>query len=530
MAQREYPIPPRAPRVLCDYRPSYTSRVSVSRALGAIAAILLMTAAVTGQSATPPTYDASHNGPSVLLPNADGSSPYAGIVRYAGRAQCSGVFLDTIPVGQDPGRAPAYVLTNGHCSDFPGANEVLPDRPAPQSHRVVFNYFADTQRQQVTVAVTRIVYATMKGRDLAILELAAPYEEIVRRGFRPWRVSATPPAADEPIVVVGAPLLADASASFLRLATCARESRAPVVLEFIWHWFDADRNRCADIHPGSSGSPVLSRVSGRLLGLVNTTTIGAVRFTECFLDHPCEPSRAGIVSKPDTSYVTPLDRIDRCFDGGGRFDARLPGCPLDRGVQAGVSPSTLGAQNPRRDTTPFGPARTRWDVTVSGPFEVYRYNIVRAAEGDCRDPREYGPARRVRDRPLIDDALPRDDGDYFLCVVGGSETGGAWQSVEHPTIVAVRIDSTPPRIPARININEGDSSWSLTFRALDPEVSIYTVKFGRPGETRCADPSGYRTQLVPILSLSKANRPYVFCAIPHDSAGNAGEIFETIFP
>lgn len=491
---------------------------------------LLLTTSAASQPVTLPADGAEMNGPSVLLRNADGASPYASVVRYSGRAQCSGVFVETMAAGQDPGRAPAYVLTNGHCSDFPGANEVLLDRPAPPTHRVVFNYFADTHGQQTTVAVSRIVYATMKGRDLAILELAASYEEMVRRGFRPWRAAAAPPGPEEPVVIVGAPLMNDPNASLLRLAACGHESRAPVVLEFIWHWFDAGRNRCTDIRPGSSGSPVLSRISGRLLGLVNTTTIGAVPYSECFLDHPCEPSPAGIVARPNTSYMTPADRLDRCFDGGGRFDVGLPGCPLDRGVQVALSPSTLGAQNPRLDTTPFGPPRTRWNVTVSGPFEVYRYNIVRAAAGDCRDPREYGPPRRVRERPLIDDTLPRDDGDYFLCVIGGSEDGRRWQSVDHPTIAAVRIDAVPPRIPARIRIEESETSWNVTLGNIDPEISSYSIKFGRPGETRCADPAGYRNALVPFVFLSKANRPYLFCAIPYDSAGNPGEVYEVILP
>src|SRR5262245_42827270 len=99
-------------------------------------------------SADVPVYGAIDDGPPVLLSNADGSNPYSGIVRYQGRATCTGVFLDTNSDGQDPRDAPAYVLSNGHCSDFPGSNEVLPDRPAGRQ-QVIFNYFADTRSQQV---------------------------------------------------------------------------------------------------------------------------------------------------------------------------------------------------------------------------------------------------------------------------------------------------------------------------------------------------------------------------------------------
>lgn len=480
-----------------------------------------------------PTYGAIPGGPSVLLSNADGRNPYTGVVRYEGRARCTGVFLATVPDEDAPADAPAYVLTNGHCPDFPGSNDVLVDQPSPPGRRVVFNYFADTPSSHVVVPVNRVAYATMKGQDIAVLELAARHDDIVRSGFKPWRVTLTVPARDEPVVVVGAPLSSGVGESYLRLAACRLEARAPVVLEYIWHWFDYDRNQCADIRPGSSGSPVISRATGRLLGLVSTTTIGAVRYTECFLDHPCEPTPGDIVGQANTSYMTPLVRMDRCFGEDGQFDVRRQDCPLDPGLQVRLTPSFLGAENPRLTTTPFGPPpRQRWDVTVSGAFDHYRYKVVAAASGDCRDLRGYGIARRVTEYPMIADSLPQTEGYRFLCVIGGMGTrwGTAWQSVDHPTVVVVRIDTTPPQIPARISIEESPLGWQVTFGTLNPEISLYSFKFGRPAETRCDDAVGYRPALVPFLFLSKANRPYVFCAIPHDSASNPGPAFEAILP
>jgi hypothetical protein len=166
-------------------------------------------------------------GPSVLLPYANGQNPYSSVVRYIGRAQCTGVFIATFPDGKDPRDAPAYVLTNGHCPDFPSSNQVLLDRPAPANHRVVFNYFADAPvAQQVSVPVSRIAYATMKGQDVAVLELAARYDEIIRAGFEPWPITLTLPGRDESVVVVGAPLTGAIGTPFLRLAVCRLESRA----------------------------------------------------------------------------------------------------------------------------------------------------------------------------------------------------------------------------------------------------------------------------------------------------------------
>jgi hypothetical protein len=508
--------------------------MNLRRVQGAIlVSALLAGRAVTLEAAVDvPVYGAAEGGSSVLLSHADGRSPYRSIVRYVGRAQCTGVFVATVPEGNDPRDAPAYVLTNGHCPEFPGANDVILDRPAPSTHRVVFNYFADAVDRQVTVPVARIAYATMKGRDVAVLELAARYDEIVRWGFDPWTLAQASPPGHEPVVVVGAPLTRESATSFLRLAACRLESRAAVVLEYVWHWFDADRNRCSDISGGSSGSPVISQRTGRVLGLLNTTTAGAVPYTECFLNHPCEPVRGDVVGEANTSYTTPTIGLERCFDDGGRFDVRRQGCPLDPDQQVRVQPGFIGAENPRRPPTLLGPPRRNWDVRVSGPFDHYRYKVVSAAEGNCRDLQGYGAPRRVRDHQVVDDPLPQAEGYQFLCLVGGTGTrwGWSWQSIDHPTIVAIRIDTVPPRIPAPITITEGELSWSVSFGTLVPEISSYAFKFGAPGETRCDDPANYRLALIPFIALPKANRPYVFCAVPYDSAMNAGELFERLLP
>lgn len=479
-----------------------------------------------------PTYGAIEGGPSVLLTNADGSNPYASVVRYQGSVPCTGVFIATVPDNEDPGDAPAYVLTNGHCVDLSGANDVLLDRPSAQNHRVIFNYFADAPAQAVAFPIKRTAYATMKGQDIAVVELAARFDDVVRQGFEPWRATLTLPARDEPVVVVGAPSLGGVQASFLRLAACRIEARVPVVLEFNWHWFDFDRNGCADIRPGSSGSAVLSRLTGRLLGLVNTTTIGAVRYTECFLNHPCEPAPGGVTARARTTYMTPIVRMDRCFDESGWFDMQQHGCPLDQGVQVRLTPPVLGAENPGLDVGPLGQPRRHWSVAVSGPLELYRFKVVPAATGDCRDLRGYSAPIRVTDQPMIEDPLPTREGYYFLCVVGGTRAtqGFGWQSLDHPTVAAVRIDTTPPEPPALVTIDETDIAWRVSFGMLPPEISLHTYKFGRPSETRCEDPAGYRVVLIPFLTLPKAGRPYVFCAIPYDAAGNRGRVFEALLP
>jgi hypothetical protein len=493
---------------------------------------LLAGGAVTGAWRFVPTEGAVDGGPSVLLSSDEGRSPYAGVVRYRGRVQCTGVFVETFEGRVIPRDTPAYVLTNGHCPEFPGSNQVITDVPAPATHRVVFNYFRDAVARQFEVPVSRIAYATMKGQDIAVLELAVRYRELIDRGFEPWPIALSHPTDEEAVVVVGAPLMNTPGESFLRLAACRLESKAAVVLEYVWHWFDFYRNACADIRGGSSGSPVISRYSGRVVGLVNTTTNGAAPYTECALNHPCEPVAAGITAFDDTSYMTPVADVGHCFSAAGWLDLTRSDCPLDLPQQVTVIPSFLGARNPNRETVIIGAPRQRWDVTVGGAFDYYRSKVVGAASGDCRDLRGYGSPRRVLDQPVIDEPFPKDEGTRFLCVIGGTRStwGLSWQDVDHPAVVVVRIDTTPPTIPAPIKISESEIAWIVTFEPVDPEISTYTYKFGRPAETRCDDPAGYRLALIPFISLPKTNRPYLFCAIPHDSALNPGSPFESLLP
>jgi hypothetical protein len=44
------------------------------------------------------------------------------------------------------------------------------------------------------------------------------------------------------------------------------------------------------------------------------------------------------------------------------------------------------------------------------------------------------------------------------------------------------------------------------------------------------DASEYRLALVPFIALPKSGGPYVFCAIPYDSASNPGQTIERLLP
>jgi len=201
------------------------------------------------------------------------------------------------------------------------------DRPA--NFTAIFEFFADTTGRQERFRVSRVAYSTMKGHDLAVLALDASYSDLLRRGYRPWPSAFVLPGAREPVVIVGAPLQNNPTQSYLRLAACPLTGTARVLLERQWHWFDEPRATCRDILPGSSGSPVISRQTGRLVGIVGTTTLGSFFPADCYLGRPCEAEAGGTRVLEETSYFTPVVGIDRCFDRSGRFELARPGCPLD---------------------------------------------------------------------------------------------------------------------------------------------------------------------------------------------------------
>ena len=306
-------------------------------AAGAVACTVLVGSLTASAAAEDimPFYGAVVRGPSVVLSYLNGASPYSGIGRYEGVERCTAFFIDTAAsflAGSPahPVDAPAYALTEGRCASRLDGDDVVVD--AAGHGRVLFNYFADAGHRQVAVPVARVAYATVKGRNLALLELSMSYQALVEQVIRPWSVASSPRTiVGDPIAVVGAPLTADGKEDFLRLAFCRIDGVAPIVIEQGWQWVDAPFNRCRDMRTGTSGSPVLSVLARTVVGLIGTTTAGAEPGTECTLGHPCERTDAGTRSRKNANYISPVSGIASCFDRGGRFRIDEPGCPLATG-------------------------------------------------------------------------------------------------------------------------------------------------------------------------------------------------------
>ena len=449
---------------------------------------------------------------STLLENAGGENDaFMGIVRFNGASTCTGVFVDT---GDNDG--PAYLLTNGHCAQEWDANRVTLDAPAGDWD-AVFNYFADTIAQQ-TVPATKVAYSTMKGRDLAVIELAATVGELAGMGITPLAISDTEPQGAFGMRVIGAPVTSvPEEVAFLREERCASTGRADL-FEFIWHFDDALANVCRDIYGGSSGSPVFVGDEMAVVALINTTNIGGV--TACALGSPCEVRPDGTVWIPDTSYATPVVGLRACFVEG-LFDAAAEGCPLDAGRQLAITGQTVTvAQSP-----------VAWTVTLEGDLPYYRYKTGRAGATDCAVDEGYGNAVVLAEDNLIDDALPPEEGSYLLCVVAGESPSvdETWQPVAWATAARLEVDNTPPALAPQLSFNlDGEGGFFFEPLFVVPELSDFLVKFGPEALTDCADDQGYeRYRRIPF-HMAQDQRPGRICVIGSDAAGNAGAWTEWI--
>lgn|GEM_PF-562707 len=422
-------------------------------------------------------------GASELLRNGDGrNDAFAAVARFD---NCTGFLVR--PKASTPDSARAYLLTAGHCIDQ-SVTAVVRDRAVART--VIFHYFADTEARQVRIPAVRAAYSTMKGTDLAVVELAATIGELARQSIVPFRLAAAGAEAGEPVLSAGVPVtnIPDGE-KFVRASRCTLGETAEVI-EARWHWWSLHRTDCSDIWGGSSGSPLISRRSGEVVGMITTTNAGAA-ITEgdfrCSIGQPCEVVRGGFRYRAGTVYAVPVAGLPDCFRETGEFDVALTGCPLDPGRQLNVSNAAIAAR-----------PGAAWSAAISGTdFPRFRYKIVNEGEGDCRDPAGYSSPLPVEAGARITDRLPEREGRQHLCVIGvGSQPE---QEPRFATLIHLRADATPPVIRPRFLMMEEPGRLHFQPVFVLPELGRYRYKVAGPDGEDCSDRESFREYLrVPI--------------------------------
>jgi hypothetical protein len=444
---------------------------------------------------------------SQLLSNRDGANQqFASVGRVQAGFTCTGTWIE--PASGAAADAPAYFLTAGHCVGLdPWA--IVIDRGVP--YTVTFNYFADTREALIGVRAVKVAWSTMRGTDLAVLELAATNGELRGRGLTPHRLAAVGPGPGAALHWVGAPTsFIPTGQAFLRRGTCSNLGTTDAI-EARWHWFDEIRNDCPDTYASGSGSPLFDSASGAVVGVIGTTTMlsveGGIDY-DCFQNRPCAVTVDGPVVERDTSYASPVAPMLGCFDSTGRFDLALDGCALDRGGLLTVDPGRVTAVQP-------GGA---WNVRVNG---AYAWKQVRLGAGSCRDTAGYV----VGDAPVIDAKLPVAEGDYLLCVIRAvldplNPLAGAVTDSAHPLIVRHRVDGTPLQALPNYEVFDTGLAYRVVFDLQAPGLNELMFKRGNLGEVNCEDPEGYRILFSIPPVIFKREFPHRLCVRTGDEAGN----------
>lgn len=250
-----------------------------------------------------------------------GAVPPAGAVetgRFEGTARlpgCSGAVVRW-PSALDDDRA--VVITNGHCvrRPFLGARETLVDQEQWRRIELLDG------RGDVTMTVrgVRLLYASMYRTDLAVLQLRETYADLAAGGVTPLSLATSGPSRGDEVRIP--------SGYWREQRACTTTGTAYRLHEQDWDWWRSirlpARDGCA-IRGGYSGSPIVSRATGLVVGIANTGYVGGRR---C-IDSACEENRRGDVRMVrHMNYGQQTSWLLTCVGADRSFDLGTPGCRL----------------------------------------------------------------------------------------------------------------------------------------------------------------------------------------------------------
>lgn len=428
-----------------------------------------------------------------------------GVGKFKGYSNCTASLVAASHT--PPADSPALILTAGHCLEFFGEQEVWVDRPANAEWRYTPAYFHDTPQQHIGYPVERVLYATMKGADVAVLRLQATYGELAARGIAPllMRPLDTATALIDLVQVPQSGI--PAHEQFLRHAQCSAAPRQAIFESAMpWFWPQAVPNDCAGVAGGSSGSPVLLRDTATVVGVLNTTV---ERYMNgCGLGRPCEvdPSNRKF-ARESASYFTTVEALAGQVREDGSFD--LHGLDDGRGIGVSRALHHFWATQSRVPDAQGNLQPATWGLRLDEGFEQVRFKHGPVRGTDCQRLEDYGQPLPVAAQPLLALPMPAAEGIYTACILG-KRAGAAWQV--YPTVVLGEVDDTPPTGRPRVNVRDTEKFWMAIAHVAPNEILSAIVKYGPLGEVDCAAPEGYRRQLNNHYAQLDKARAWRFCA------------------
>lgn len=467
-----------------------------------------------------------------LLTSADG-----GAFRAAGKLQAASHCTASVVAGsaEPDASRPALVLTAAHCvipeaftEKSPG---ILHDVPAAAGWAFTPAYFHDTASSHREIPVDRVLYATLKGSDLAVLQLKATYGDLRAAGVLPWVLAGPDIRQSLPVELAHIPVDGVPSpGQYLRLSRC--EASEPLRLfESARFFSSASRVDCAGVAGGSSGGPVLRAGLPQVVGVMSTAT--DPRFEGCGYNRPCELPGRMPLPREGASYITPVAplmsalRADGSWDPNaldkgdgvalGRTTPQYTRSVIDVEIEVEVEGAAPGSDDKRIEIVQE-PAR--WGVVVTSGERWIRYKQGDAAVIDCADEAGYSEPLLAREQPLDRLALPAGDGAYLMCVIGEKGIDNDWQRPEHAsTMLRIIDDTAPTKLPSVHIVEQDPQKWTLELRGYDP-ATVFDVARRPFGNGDCVSTQGYRSIPSSFLVMSKAKAPLRLCVKARDEAGN----------
>lgn len=447
----------------------------------------------------------------LMMSTDPGAERFKGVGKLLAATHCTATLIsgEKTPASQSH----ALIITAGHCiKPDMSTNQVLVDKPAGKEWTFIPNYFIDTHLYSRPVAVSRILYSTMKKVDLAVMQLDITYGELARQGIIPLKLQGNVQA--QPVELVHIPVEGvDENKQYLRHSLCHVTGHTPLLTEnnYPWIWRSTFSVDCEGVAGGTSGAPVVERDRKKIIGILNTTTTAGL--TGCGVARPCEVHENRLFIKEGASYFIPVDSIAQAITPDGKLDLSGLGSSREEIFQRDGSWVTQSQHHGQQAT---------WNITLPDSVNLIRYKAGPASEINCDQEEGYGPAVSSAMQPLRGLVLPSKEGVYLLCMIHQVQNGN-WTLPDYADRSLHVIDNTPPTLIPGINADENDRFWTVSPVSVPWEAGEPWVKYGPLSSTDCYEQSGYKYFLMPVR-LSKRDSPLRFCTYGKDQAGNAGPV------
>jgi Zn-dependent metalloprotease len=227
----------------------------------------------------------------------------------------------------------ALMLTNGHClPTMPAAGQVIQNQTVSRTGTLLK---ADGSSAG-TVTADKLIYATMTGTDISLYQLNETYAALSSRTGGSAITLADAKAATGTAFAIP-------SSYHKQIWNCTLNGFVNLK-EGQWSFTDSIRyDADCDTIPGTSGSPIVSKVDGRIIGINNT---GNEDGAMCTLNNPCEIAADGTTTAHQgQSYGQQTWWITTCLSSSRQVDLTVTGCKL-AGATTTPPPSGNLLKNP----------------------------------------------------------------------------------------------------------------------------------------------------------------------------------------